>query len=49
LCNATAAQGYPGTLEVCVRYELLAHAAELRTTVTATTDKATPGACFALK
>jgi galactose mutarotase-like enzyme len=37
-------QGYPGTLETSVRYELLSHSAELRITISATTDKATPGA-----
>eukprot|EP00878_Enallax_costatus_P003704 GHUV01003920.1.p1 GENE.GHUV01003920.1~~GHUV01003920.1.p1 ORF type:complete len:385 (+),score=76.80 GHUV01003920.1:295-1449(+) len=34
-------EGYPGTLSLTVRYELLAHSAELRTTISATTDKAT--------
>jgi hypothetical protein len=37
-------QGYPGMLETSVRYELLSHSAELRITISATTDKATPGA-----
>jgi galactose mutarotase-like enzyme len=37
-------QGYPGTLSVTVRYELLSHSAELRITISATTDKPTPGA-----
>jgi hypothetical protein len=39
-------QGYPGTLEASVRYELLSHSAELRITISATTDKPTPGAAF---
>jgi galactose mutarotase-like enzyme len=36
-------QGYPGTLDVSVRYELLSHRAELRITISAVTDKPTPG------
>jgi hypothetical protein len=36
-------EGYPGTLELTVRYELLAHSPELQITFSATTDKATPG------
>ncbi|KAF6257191.1 aldose-1-epimerase [Scenedesmus sp. NREL 46B-D3] len=35
-------EGYPGTLETSVRYELLSHIAELRITISATTDKPTP-------
>eukprot|EP00775_Hariotina_reticulata_P008395 gene8395-8579_t len=34
-------EGYPGNLQVTVRYELLAHEAELRTTIHATSDKPT--------
>lgn len=34
-------QGYPGSLTVTVRYELLAHAAELRTSISASTDRPT--------
>jgi len=41
--NAHLMQGYPGALHVTVTYELPADLAELRTTITATTDKATPG------
>eukprot|EP00882_Tetradesmus_deserticola_P027102 GHRQ01029959.1.p1 GENE.GHRQ01029959.1~~GHRQ01029959.1.p1 ORF type:complete len:344 (+),score=115.79 GHRQ01029959.1:725-1756(+) len=35
-------EGYPGTLQASVRYELLSHSAELRVTISATTDKPTP-------
>lgn len=35
-------EGYPGTLDVVVCYELLAHSPELHITFTATTDKPTP-------
>eukprot|EP00879_Flechtneria_rotunda_P002713 GHRR01002919.1.p1 GENE.GHRR01002919.1~~GHRR01002919.1.p1 ORF type:complete len:377 (+),score=99.27 GHRR01002919.1:235-1365(+) len=35
-------EGYPGNLQVTVRYELAANAPELRVSITATTDKATP-------
>ncbi|GBF97855.1 aldose 1-epimerase [Raphidocelis subcapitata] len=35
-------EGYPGTLTVTVTYELPAELPELRTTITATTDQATP-------
>uniref|UniRef100_A0A383V4H7 Aldose 1-epimerase n=1 Tax=Tetradesmus obliquus TaxID=3088 RepID=A0A383V4H7_TETOB len=35
-------EGYPGTLQASVRYELLSHSAELRISISATTDKPTP-------
>lgn len=38
---AVSLQGYPGALTLTVRYELLAHSAELRTSIRATTDKPT--------
>ena len=41
--SADGEEGYPGTLELTVRYELLAHSPELQMTFSATTDKATPG------
>ncbi len=36
-------QGYPGNLSIVATYELLANADELRITITAVTDKPTPG------
>lgn len=39
----TCAQGYPGKLDITVKYELMKHSPELRVTFTARTDKATPG------
>jgi hypothetical protein len=38
-----ALQGYPGTLTTTVLYELMKDRLELKTTITARTDKATPG------
>jgi hypothetical protein len=40
---AGCAQGYPGKLDITVKYELMKHSPELRVTFTARTDKATPG------
>jgi hypothetical protein len=46
-CLPAAPQGYPGNLEVTVTYELPSELPELRTTMRATTDKATPGGRYA--